>query len=147
MRKYILIRRADSDNATITAVGAVYPSPVRAASAAGDDLIVHGSPKSDAVEYATLLAAHSVGAIQSDPETGPAYRILAADFTSDGRPILPGLRVLDYDRREGRVKPAQFMQDGLLRPGGEHFDHWYFVVPDGKAGRGRAFNGERLKTL
>jgi hypothetical protein len=75
------------------------------------------------------------------------YRVLKADFTSDRKPIVPNLEVLDYDRRSGIVEPGQFMDDGTMSPGGEYFDGWYEVLPDGKAGRGKRFNGERMQSL
>ncbi len=69
-------------------------------------------------------------------------------YTADGVEITPGLRVLDYDHRWGVVTEEQFTDGGLLSPGGEYFDGWYYVradedLPDS---RGTRFNGERLTT-
>ena len=69
----------------------------------------------------------------------PEYR------TSNGVAIRAGLRVLDYDRKEGSVGHAQFTRGGSCDPGGEYFNGWFEVVRDD--GSTRLFNGERLRAL
>ncbi|MBD3004602.1 hypothetical protein [Streptomyces sp. 5-10] len=148
MRKYILIKRDGRDNSTIEAVGETYASIVDAADAAGDDLIAtHGLPWQRASKYSTALLAEGVGAIASTPDSSLNYRILEADFTSDRKPILPGLRVLNNDWDEGTVDPAQFMDGESGYPGGEHFDNWYYVRLDGEDRPRKRFNGERMRSI
>lgn len=54
--------------------------------------------------------------------------------------------MLDYDRRWGTVYPDQFMDDGMMTPGGEYFDGWYYVQSDGDDRPYKKFNGERMTT-
>lgn len=143
----ILVRRTGENEGTIEAVGEAYPSFDQAADAAGEDLVAHGLDRERARGYVLSLKGRPVGTMQLDPTTGLVYRVLEAHFTPDRRAIVPGLRVLDYDRREGAVRADQFMTDELISPGGKLFDGWYYVLPDGQAGYGRQFNGERLKAL
>lgn len=147
MKHYILVRRTGDDVSTITAIGKTYTSAERAAGAAGEDLMEHGRTPGQAGDFALDLASRPVGSVMLNPATNFNYRVLEADFTSNRRPIVPGLRVLDYDRREGTVTAPQFMDDGMMTPGGEYFEGWYDVLPDGRAGRGKSFNGERMRAL
>ncbi|WP_424863042.1 hypothetical protein [Streptomyces sp. MMS24-I29] len=64
--------------------------------------------------------------------------------TVDGAEIVPGMRVLDYDRKWGIVDPTQFTRGGDFDPGGKHFDGWYDIVrDDGSTSR---MNSTRLTT-
>lgn len=92
------------------------------------------------------LSGCRAGALAISPDGITKYRILEAHFTSDHRPIVPGLRVLDHDRETGIVDPAQFMDPGSLYPGGVYFDGWYYVLRDGEDRLYRRFDGDRMRT-
>jgi hypothetical protein len=72
------------------------------------------------------------------------YRILIAHFTSNKRPITPGLSVRDYDQRKGVVTAAQFMADSPMAPGGVYHDGWYYVEANREAKR---YQGSKLVAL
>lgn len=95
--------------------------------------------------FATAFDQKPVGTVWGHA-AGYDFRILRADYTSNGVAITPGLRVLDYDREWGNVEPLQFMDDGCMSPGGQFFDGWYLVHRDGENYATRKFNGERLTT-
>ncbi|MFE0472635.1 hypothetical protein ACFW2V_13570 [Streptomyces sp. NPDC058947] len=108
-------------------------------------LLEHGMQAREAARFAYGIAGCRLGVIHHAPKAADMYyRILVADFTSNNVPITPGLRVLDYDRQEGRVAVPQFMATSSLAPGGEYFNGWYYVDVDGSA---KLFNGERLRAL
>lgn len=79
--------------------------------------------------------------------SGLSVRILDAHLTVDGKPIVPGLLVTDYDRRDVAVDAFQFSAPAgsSLHPGGQFFDGWYYTAEDDGSIRGR-MNGERLRT-
>lgn len=139
---YLLIRR--------TPLGAViaHPAPFgsvkEAARVAGlmlyDNTAVSGAT---AQAFGAGLATLPVGSLY-EHDSGYQFRILAADFTDNGVPITPGLRVLTNDLTEGTVSRAQFMRNSSIDPGGQYFNNWYDVDIDGY-GR-KSFNGERLTT-
>jgi hypothetical protein len=77
--------------------------------------------------------------------------------TANGVVITEGLRVLDYNRREGTVvadrDATRYMcpaVDGSTAdpetPGCRH-DHWFDVKPDEGQDGGGMFNGDRLKAI
>jgi hypothetical protein len=156
--RYVVISQQGDDATTIKSLGKKFDGDLRtfgnvfgevigATEAIEHDLWKRGMQAMEATRLAYFMAGCRVGAIHHVPEADMRYRILKADFTSDRKPIVPNLEVLDYDRRTGIVEPGQFMDDGMMRPGGEYFDGWYEVIPDGKAGRGKRFNGERMRSL
>jgi hypothetical protein len=155
---YIVVSREGEDKATIQclrgkfngnlkSLDGTFREIIEATEAIEHDLERRGMRVLDAIREAYRVAGCQVGAFHHYPDVNMYYRVLEADLTSDGKPIMPGLRVLDYDHREGAVEPGQFMDDGMMCPGGEHFDGWYYVVSDGETGRGKPFNGERMKAL
>lgn len=108
--------------------------------------ILLGQPsvtKEAAVNYARELTGLPLGTIVKH-STGYEFRILAADYTADGKLIHPGLRVLNTDMKAGAVSRSQFMRLAPFAPGGEFFEGWYDVAVDG-VGK-KSFNGERLTT-
>jgi len=140
---YLLIRR--SPKGVITAYGdCVYNDQSHAAAAAKGSLIGSGvAGSANARLFADALGRRPLGTVWGHPSAYD-FRILAADFTNDGHPITPGLRVLDYDRTWGTVSPDQFMDEGSMAPGGPHFDGWYYVQRDGDDRPRKKFNGPRL---
>jgi hypothetical protein len=157
-KRYIAVSRQGEEAATIkylsgvfhgdvSSFGEVFKEIIGATEAIERDMETRGMQGMEAARLAYFMAGCRVGAVHHVPEVDTYYRILVADFTSNGRAITPGLRVLDYDRREGTVEVGQFLDDGTMSPGGEYFDGWYEVVPDGETKRGKRFNGERMKAL
>jgi hypothetical protein len=152
---FILVKCTGSDDATITRVGGLFVNVGEAGRAAGRDLMAsHGVPQTQAEEFAALLAKEwdapgtvALDTIVYNPASNQNYRILTADFTSNGVPITPGLRVQENNKRLGTVDAAQFMNGGMLVPGGECFDHWYYVLRDDESRAVERFNGERMRAL
>jgi hypothetical protein len=141
---YVLIRSLP--DGTIRAHSTTFPTVNAAARASGYALYDNTRvSRADAQRFSRHLSGVSPNAIVGH-ESGYRFRILAADRTSNGVVITPGLRVLDYDRHTGTVDPAQFMDEGPLMPGGEHFDHCYYVLRDGEDRPHARFNGDRLST-
>lgn len=143
-RGFLLIRR--SPDGKITADARLHITFPHAALASAKNLVTGGyAGTANARLFAEALTRRPPGTIWGHP-SGLDYRILCADFTADRVPITPGLRVLDYDRRWGTVYPDQFMDDGMMTPGGEYFDGWYYVQSDGDDRPYKKFNGERMTT-
>lgn len=97
---------------------------------------------------AGAFAAEMIGTGQATAiGSGLSVRILDAHLTVDGKPIVPGLLVTDYDRRDVAVDAFQFSAPAgsSLHPGGQFFDGWYYTAEDDGSIRGR-MNGERLRT-
>jgi hypothetical protein len=141
----LLIRR--SPLGKITAYGdTAYSSVEHAALAAKGSLIGSGVAGSrNARLFGDALGRRPVGTVWGHP-SGYDFRILEAHHTSDRALITPSLRVLDYDRRWGVVEPTQFMDEGIMAPGGQYFDGWYYIHCDGDDQPYKKFNGERLAT-
>jgi hypothetical protein len=95
--------------------------------------------------FGDALARRPLGTIWGHASSWD-FRILEADHTADNVLITPGLRVLDCDRRLAVIDPAQFFDDSSCYPGGQYFDHWYYVTRDGEDRPYKRFNGERLTT-
>lgn len=147
---YIVVTCKAGEREAAEPVGELYASVEDAAEAIGGSLEVHGLPEHEAARLARFAAGCQVGSIVSHRKLPDLlYRILEADFTSNGRPITPGLRVEDYDRRTGVVESAQFMDDGMMTPGGRYFrEHpWYYVLRDGEDRSHRQFDGSRMRAL
>jgi hypothetical protein len=87
-----------------------------------------------------------VGSVAFHKDT-PEFRIIPAHRTSDGTPITPGLRVKNNDMDTGTIEPEQFMDTGLMSPGGKYFEGWYYVTRDRDGYSGKQFDGDRLKAL
>jgi hypothetical protein len=141
--RYALIRR------TPFAVVMAHPAPLdtvdEAAPLVAEALYNNALvSKGAAEEYGTEITKLPVGEIL-DHHSGYWFRLLEADFTSDGAVILPGLTVQTPGLRRGKVGRAQFMSVGLRSPGGEEFAHRYDVHVDGSSGR-RYFRAEALTT-
>lgn len=100
-----------------------------------------GVSREDAGQFAMDLSGAGFDAFD-----GITVTILDAHRTSDGRPILPGMQVTDYDRRPAVVEPRQFFDGGCLYPGGQYFDGWYYTITDGEDRAHGRFNGERLRS-
>lgn len=145
--QYLLIRRIPTGK---IASSGPFTSRGHAAVAAARTLTGAGvASAAKARAFAEALGLLDVGQVHSyEQEGGKSYdfRVLVADFTVNGVAITPGLRVLDYDRKWGAVEAPQFMDDGMMTPGGEYFDGWYRVHRDGEARAYKKFNGERLTT-
>lgn len=67
---------------------------------------------------------------------------LHGNKTADGRLIVVGMRVLDYDHKLGTVVEDETREYLFCGPGYCRMDHWFTVESD-DGGR-KAFNGERL---
>lgn len=145
MSQFLLIRR--SPLGKITAYGnTTYADVEHAALAAKGALVSSGvAGTGNARLFADALGRRPIGTVWGHL-SGYGFRILPAHFTTDRAAITPGLRVLDYDRRWGIVEPSQFMDDGMMAPGGQYFDGWYYVQRDGDERAYKKFNGERLIT-
>lgn len=95
--------------------------------------------------FGDALARRPIGTIWGHP-AGYDFRILRADFTTDGAPITPGMRVFNYyDRWWGVVTLEQFMRESPIGPGGQYFNNWYAVARESDA-YSTDLNGERLAT-
>lgn len=142
--RFILVRRLPTGE--IGADSVAFVDIPRAAAAAArilkDDA---GVGSATARLFADALARRPVGTVWGHPN-GYDFRILIADFTVDRVPIIPDLRVLDYDYEWGAVESTQFMSEQLTAPGGQLFDNWYLVQRDGESAARKKFNGERLAT-
>lgn len=139
---YLLIRQTPFK--VVTAHRNLFEDAADAASAVADTLrnytsMTRGAAEQDGREFAKL----AVGEIFEHP-SGYRFRLIPANFTDNGKPITPGLRVLNNDLRQGTVCRAQFMQTGDLKPGGQLFIGWYDVDVDG--GGRTSFDGGRLTT-
>lgn len=154
--RFIVVSRNRGDEASITALrgrfngdlgslDVVFDEIIGATEAIEHDLKKRGMRPMEAARFAYGVAGCRIGVVHHVPEVDMYYRILKADFTSNRVPITPGLRVLDYDQRNGAVVAPQFMATSSLAPGGEYFDGWYHVEAD--KGSTRLFNGSRLKAL
>lgn len=143
MARYLLIRRTPLGK--ITAYGDTHLTFIRAAAAARESLVgseVAGT--ANARLFADALARRPLGTVWGHP-SGYDFRILVADFTEDGAPITPGLRVFNYyDRTWGIIEPDQFMRGDMMGPGGEAFDGWYDFRKDGEERSSKKLNGQRL---
>ena len=142
-KPYLLIRRTPFH--VVTANPNLFEDAAEAGSAVADVLqnntpLTRVAAEQEGREFAKL----AVGEI-FEHSSGYQFRIIRADFTYDGKPIVPGLRVLNNDLRKGAVCRAQFMRDSPLAPGGKDFLGWYDVAVDGGGGWG-PFNGEHLTT-
>lgn len=139
---FLLIRR--TPHMVVMAYPTLFEDPADAGNAVADVLLNYTSltrpaAQRDGREFAQL----EVGEIFEHPSKYQ-FRVIRADFTGNGKPITPGLRVLNNDLRQGTVCRAQFMRTGDLAPGGRGFIGWYDVDVDGGGRTG--FNGERLTT-
>lgn len=142
--RFILVRRLPTGE--IKAPSVAFVDIPRAAAAAAHILKNDaGVGSATARLFGDALGRRPVGTVWGHPNRND-FRILVADFTSDGIPVTPGLRVLDYDREWGAVEETQFMCEELSTPGGQYFDNWYYVRRDGETGAHKKFNGERLTT-
>lgn len=142
--RFILVRRLPTGE--IKAHATAFVDVPRAAAAAAHVLKDNaGVGSATARLFAAALDRRPVGTVWGHP-SGYDFRILIADYTTDGAAIIPGLRVLDYDRQWGAVEASQFMAEELGTPGGQYFDNWYYVQRDGEASAYKKFNGERLTT-
>lgn len=144
MEKYILVRRRH-DGAISAHAASPFDAVRWAARAAGIVLYERGAEPvlSTAQKFGATLGEQPLGTIWGH-RSGDDFRILIADYTSDGVAITPGLRVQDNNLKWGLVEAPQFFDDGMLMPGGQYFDHWYYVVREN--GHRERFNGERLTT-
>jgi len=154
IKPFIVVYAHGTDDTTIDHLGQVFTSQNAAAEAVGTYLREkHEVPESEAQLVVGMLRTmelnkdevDEIGSIVSDPHTGLKFRILDAHYTSDGRAITPGMRVLDYDREEGTVVKRRFMTGYSNDPGGLYFNGWYAVEKD--SGAVRDFNGERLRSI
>jgi len=92
-------------------------------------------PKSAAEGYGGNFALQPVGTVY-EHDSGYAFRLLVADYTVDGKPIVPGLRVLNTDMQWwGSVFRSQFLSGKPEAPGGESFRGWYEIDVDGRGRR------------
>lgn len=151
-KRFIVVSRSFGDEKSIKALSNPFDEELTfaeisvATEAIERDLVERGMQARAAARFAYGVAGCRIGVVHHAPEAPDAYyRILTADLTSNGTPITPGLRVLDYDQRKGHVVAPQFMATSALAPGGEYFDGWYYVEAD--EGSTRLFNGSRLKAL
>lgn len=141
-KPYLLIRQTPF--MVVTAHPELFETPADAGAAVADVLRSYANvTRAKALKDGYGFAKVDVGDIYEHP-SGYKFRVIPVDFTDNGKPIVPGLRVLNTDMRAGAVCRAQFMATGLLAPGGQHFDGWYFVDLDG-GGRTK-FDGGRLTT-
>lgn len=147
-KKMIVITRQAGDESSIKALReAAFTDLGDVARAIEDDLRAWGLSQRNARKFASEVTGMRVGSIDYAEAADRYYRLLFANTTSNGVPVVPGLRVLDYDQRKGHVVAAQFMAQSSLSPGGEYFNGWYHVEEDDRPGRTKLFNGERLKAL
>lgn len=151
-KRFIVVSRNVGDERSIQALpdpfggGLTFAEIGGATEAIERDLVERGMQPREAARFTYGVAGCRIAVVHHAPEAPDMYyRILVADLTSNGVPITPGLRVLDYDQRKGHVVAPQFMATSSLAPGGEYFDGWYHVEADG--GSTRLFNGSRLKAL
>lgn len=138
--KYLLIRRLPDGR--VRSHMTAFDGFLRAARVAGQVLLDSSAvtTRRAAGLFAEALRKQPLGTIWPHP-SGYNFRIIRADFTTDGVAITPGLRVVTNDKTWGTVEAAQFMTGLSLDPGGDFFDGFYLVEgPDKK------FNGERLAT-
>lgn len=153
MRRYIAVTCKAGERQRVEAIGASYASVADAATAIADTLQGFGVDTEEADRLARQVTGGRVGAIQShDEHPDVLFRVLEADFMSDGTPITPGLRVEDYDRRIGVVDPAQFMDTGVMAPGGKYFRRpdgsgWYDVIREADGRTRKSFDGSRMRAL
>lgn len=144
-KKYIAVWQETGGQAGSS--GRAHGSVREAADAIEEHMVKRGVEPQEAARFTYRLSGCRVGAICPAPSGEVSYRILEADFTSDRKAIVPGLRVTDHDRQPGTVTADQFMQDIYGYPGGEYFDNWYYVTRDGEDRAYRRFNGERMESL
>jgi len=146
---FILVYRTPQDEIKVYAHGdgdpTVYAFRVNATAVSYTVLTHAGVDYTDAEIFRAKFTEQPTGTVWGHP-TRYDFRVLAVDFTVDGVPITPGLRVLDYDREWGTVEETQFLAEEYGTPGGQFFDHWYYVRRDGEDRARKRFNGERLTT-
>ncbi len=66
--------------------------------------------------------------------------------TCDGVEITPGLRVWSpYTMQWGTVEEGNWKYRGVIDPGGQYFNGWYYVLGDD--GRSSLLNGTRFATV
>lgn len=135
---YLLIHRSPSGQ--IAAHGAVFDEAEDAARTA--TLYLPG--ELDTVNmFVDDFALKLTGAVAEHPD-GYSFRVVRADFTSDGIPITPDLKVYISNEWWGTVAAEQFMVTDLFSPGSRFHDGWYLVC---KSGAPHAkYNGERMQT-
>lgn len=145
--KYLLVCRLKDNHVTAhTDVFDDVPSAAR-----GVTRLVHSDlrttgmqkPLAAAKEFGDELAALPVGKILPH-KRGYAFRILEADFTRDGAPVVPGLVVQINRDWWGTVWPEQFMTTAHHYPGSQFFDRWYLICKKGESQPYAKYNGARM---
>lgn len=141
---YLLIRRTPlgkiMSSGPFTTIGHAAVAAARTLTGAG----MAGS--GNARLFADALAILPLGTVKAHL-SGYDFRILAADYTEDGAPITPGLRVFNYyDQTWGHIDAAPFMAENPAGPGGKFFNGWYDFTKDGDDRSCKMLNGQRLAT-
>lgn len=144
-KPYILVRRTPAG--LICAHTAAFDGYIRAARTAGQVLYNNGAVKTKAAAnaFSEALRKQPIGTIWGHP-SGYDFRILRADFTTDGVAITPGLRVITNDFRWGLVEATQFLSESSVAPGGQFFDHFYLLNDETDRYPYARFDSERLST-
>lgn len=154
-RKLIVVSRERGDQSSIRALGSAggegpgeaFEEHPHAVKAIGNDLVRRGVKPREAARFAKGLADCRIGFIHHATEVDVYYRIVFTYFTRNNAPILPGLRVRDYEERKGMVGPEQFMATSPLAVGGDYFDGVYYVTQDKAPLNPKRFDGTKLVAL